>query len=68
VSQALATFALRMREHRTRHGYTQDDVAGMVGLTRASITNLENGRQDTTLTRAALIADALGTTLAAMLT
>lgn len=39
------TIGLRIRELRENAGITQDELAGIVGLTRTSITNIEKGIQ-----------------------
>lgn len=55
-----------IRELRLRRGWTQDELAKKVGMRRASISEIEGGRQPfpSTLDR---IADALGTTSTALL-
>src|SRR5258708_1021944 len=35
----------RIREERVKRNITQEDLAASVGLTRASVTNIERGRQ-----------------------
>lgn len=37
---------LRLKEIRTQLGITQDTVAAMLGVSRASYTNIENGKRD----------------------
>lgn len=38
-------FGARIEQMRTALGWTQDELAKKVGLTRCSITNIEAGRQ-----------------------
>lgn len=52
----------RVEQIRRTLGKTQDDVAKIVGLTRASIANIETGRQRLLLNTAEDLAVALGTT------
>lgn len=53
----------RIRQAREHHRLTQDDVATYVGLKRASIANIEAGRQRTQVHTGVQIAKALGTDL-----
>lgn len=39
------SFGTLVRDHRKRMHFTQADLAKRVGLSRTSITNIENGRQ-----------------------
>jgi transcriptional regulator with XRE-family HTH domain len=48
--------------HRNAVGLKQQDVARRCGLSRASISNIEAGRQDVPITRLNLIAQAVGLT------
>ncbi len=52
-----------VREHRDRCGFAQQELADAVGLTRTSITNLEQGRQQTPLHVLCRVADHLGVAL-----
>ena len=49
-----------LRQRRETAGLTQGDVASRVGLSRTSITNIEQGRQHVTLHVLYALADALG--------
>jgi transcriptional regulator with XRE-family HTH domain len=51
----------RIRDERKRQNITQDELAKEIGLTRTSITNVENGRQKLLLHTLFQIADYLGT-------
>ena len=53
---------------RAAAGLSQRDVAARCGLTRSSIANIESGRQDTTVTRLILIAQAINVSPAYILT
>lgn len=66
-SDALAVFGQRVRTLRQATGIQQQDLAVAAGLTRASIANIEAGRQNTTVTALLAIAAALGTTVGALL-
>lgn len=56
-----------LRERREKAELSQSAVAGRVGLSRTSITNIENGRQHVTLHVLYALADAVGTTPGALL-
>jgi DNA-binding XRE family transcriptional regulator len=60
----LAMFGARVRARREELGMTQGDAADAVGLTRASIANLESGKQDIGITRVYRLAEALRCTVA----
>lgn len=49
-----------LRQRREKAGLTQGDVATRVGLSRTSITNIEQGRQHVTLHVLYALADAIG--------
>ena len=51
----------RIRDERERRNFSQEMLANRVGLTRTSITNVENGRQKLLLHTLFQIADYLGT-------
>lgn len=51
----------RIRDERKRQNITQDELAREIGLTRTSITNVENGRQKLLLHTLFQIANYLGT-------
>ncbi len=50
----------KLCQQRERCGLTQEDLAGKVGLTRTSITNIEKGRQRVLLHTFIDIVSALG--------
>lgn len=54
-------FGARVRMIREALGLNQGELAKRIGLTRTSVTNIEAGRQEVDLDRAASIAAALGT-------
>lgn len=49
-----------LRQRREGAGLTQGDIATRVGLSRTSITNIEQGRQHVTLHVLYALADAVG--------
>ena len=49
----------RIRELRARHGLTQEQLAGLVGVRRETILHLEGGRYNPSLRLAHLVACAL---------
>jgi transcriptional regulator with XRE-family HTH domain len=51
----------RVRGARKQHGWTQDELAHAVGLTRSSVANIEAGRQHALAHVVMLIARALDT-------
>lgn len=53
-------FGRNVRDLRLRRGLTQDQLATTIGLSRASIANIEQGRQQVLLDHAWSIARALG--------
>jgi len=55
-----AEFGRLVREHRRRLRLTQIQLATHVGLTRTSITNIEQGRQKVLLHQVFAIAESLG--------
>jgi transcriptional regulator with XRE-family HTH domain len=55
----LARVGERVRLARKARGLTQLDLAGLAGMSRASIANLEGGVQNTSMTNLEAIADAL---------
>jgi transcriptional regulator with XRE-family HTH domain len=58
----------RIRDERQKRHLTQDELASRVGLKRASITNVEKGRQKLLVHTLVQIADSLGTSPARFLT
>jgi len=57
----------RVREARKTAGLTQQQLADRIGMARASVSNLEAGRQDMTLSRLAGVAAVLRLDLDALL-
>lgn len=53
----------RLREGRKSCNLTQNELAIMAGLSRASIANIEAGRQDTSVTQLSVLAAAIGLTV-----
>lgn len=50
----------QIREARRQSHLTQDELAGVVGLTRTSITNIERGRQPVSVYALVQLSSALG--------
>lgn len=63
----LARLGENVRVLREVNGLRQADLAALVGVSRASITNIEAGRQDTTVSVLVALAIALDTTAGALL-
>lgn len=59
-----AEFGRRLRNAREQHRLTQADVARSLGLTRASVTNVESGRQRLLVHQVAQLAALLDVDLA----
>jgi transcriptional regulator with XRE-family HTH domain len=62
-----ADFGRLVREHRRRFGLTQTQLGERVGLSRTSITNIEQGRQKVLLHQVYLLAESLGATIESLL-
>lgn len=60
-------FGRLVRAYRRQLGLTQDDLAERVGLSRTSITNVEQGRQKVLLHQVFLLAESLGVSPDALL-
>jgi len=60
-------FGLLLRDLRKRAGLTQEELGGRVNLTRTSITNIEQGRQNVALHQFFEFANALGVPPATLL-
>lgn len=53
----------RIKEYRAEQGFTQEKLAGMVGVRRETILFLEQGKYNPSLKLAHNVADALDTTI-----
>ncbi len=53
----------RIKELRARYNLTQDDLAGMVGVTRQTMLYLEKGKYNPSLLLAYRVAKALNSTI-----
>lgn len=62
VEPVYRMFGMKMEQLRTMLGFTQQEVAKRVGLTRTSVVNIEAGRQRILLADVEKFAAALGTT------
>jgi transcriptional regulator with XRE-family HTH domain len=60
VDDLYGQFGRQFRAARKEAGLTQQEVAGRVGLTRTSITNIERGIQHISLRQLYLLAAAVG--------
>jgi transcriptional regulator with XRE-family HTH domain len=54
-------------ELRTEAGWTQQDLAGQIGLTRASVANVETGRQRLMLHQIEALADVFNVSIGRLL-
>jgi len=59
----LQEFGLRMKELRSAKGITQEDLAGLTGLSRQYIGDVERGTRNISLVNIEKIATAFQTTL-----
>jgi DNA-binding XRE family transcriptional regulator len=58
-TSTLMNLGSRLKTLRTQKDLTQEGLALMIGLSRTSITNIERGKQDTTVTTLVRISCAL---------
>ena len=63
----MESFAANLRRYRVRAGLTQEELAQTVGLSSRYVTRLESGKVNVTIGVLALLAEAVGTTSAALL-
>lgn len=61
------TFAERLAQARQESGLTQDALAGMLDVSRQTVSKWESGQAQPEVGRIAALADALGTTCDALL-
>ena len=61
-----SVFAARLRAARVERGMSSAELALMAGLDRSYVERLEEGERNPTLTILAELAEALGTTVAAL--
>jgi transcriptional regulator with XRE-family HTH domain len=61
IEPVYQAFGLRVRMIREALDLTQEDIATRVGMVRASVTNIEIGRQRVLLAEVSRFASALGT-------
>ncbi|MGE4482926.1 helix-turn-helix domain-containing protein [Acidocella sp.] len=54
--------AAKLREHRSKQGISQHELAGRAGLTRSTVASIEAGRQGVLLHHIYALASALDTT------
>lgn len=59
-------FGDSLRSHRKKLGYTQDDLASMIGANRRFISELERGKGTSYLGPALAAAEALGVNISAL--
>ncbi len=64
----LERFGLRIRELRRQQGYTQESFAAACELDRTYIGGIERGERNVALRNIEAMADALGITLAELMT
>lgn len=58
--EVYSRFGRMLARCRERAGLTQEKLAGLVGLSRTSVANIERGRQPVQLHTLYVVADALG--------
>ncbi|MCK4291871.1 MAG: helix-turn-helix transcriptional regulator [Planctomycetes bacterium] len=63
----LQEFGLRMKELRSAKGITQEELAGLAGLSRQYLGDVERGTRNISLVNIEKIATALQTTLSELL-
>src|SRR4051812_35337336 len=67
TDQVYPRFGRRLRERRRARGMTQEQLGDKIGLSRASILNIEHGRQQVLLHHVVAMAMATETPLAELL-
>lgn len=65
--QMYPRFGRRIRDRRRARGMTQEQLGAKIGLSRASVVNIEHGRQQVLLHHVVAMAAATGTSLAELL-
>ena len=60
IEDIYVTIAARIRQLREARGFTQQDLADAVGLSRPAIVNIETGRQRVMVHHIIAISDFLG--------
>jgi DNA-binding XRE family transcriptional regulator len=65
ADQTNALFGRNLKRLRELRGLTQEELAGLIGLSRTSVTNQEAGRQATSWATLILLADVLDVSLEA---
>jgi transcriptional regulator with XRE-family HTH domain len=67
-NQINVRFGKRLKQLRTRQGWTQVYMAEHVGIDRSYISDMENGKKAICLPTLQVLADAFGTSISKMLT
>lgn len=62
-----ATVGSNIKKYRERLGFSQKDVSDYLGITRAQISNYENGKREVPVVQLKKIADLFGVTLSELL-
>jgi transcriptional regulator with XRE-family HTH domain len=65
--ELLQKLAIRIKELRRIHNYTQDDLADLSQIARSTLGNIETAQNDVTFSKLNKIAKAFGLTLAEFL-
>lgn len=65
INKSVGAAIRNIRENKLR--ITQDELAGRLGISRPSITNIENGRQQLTVAQLLLFSKVMGVSPAALL-
>jgi DNA-binding XRE family transcriptional regulator len=66
-SDVRVTFGKRLRQLRQRRGWTQAEMADILGLDRSYLAEIETGKRNVCLLNLRVIADGLGVTLSRLL-
>ena len=63
----LETFGFNLKMYRTKLKLSQDNIADKTGMSKAYISNIENGKHNLSLINALKLSDAVGKNIESML-
>ena len=63
----LGTFGFNLKIYRTKLKLSQDDIVDKTGMSKAYISNIENGKHNLSLINALKLSDAVGKNIESML-